>query len=146
MKREFLEGLGLSKEQTDAVMSEYGKGLEALKTRNSELESKYLDYDVLKAEKDRIEGELEEARLSHSTFRRGVICELVDGARPSSSLAREELIRRLESCPADKVYSALNELRESEPSAFLVENDHPVFSSFSRSEEAPAPINFIRRR
>ena len=38
MKREFLEGLGLNKEQTDAVMSEYGKGLEALKLKIAELE------------------------------------------------------------------------------------------------------------
>ena len=81
MKREFLEGLGLSKEQTDAVMSEYGKGLEALKLRNNELESISSSYAELKSEKERVEGELEDERLSHSNFRRGVICEIVDGAR-----------------------------------------------------------------
>jgi hypothetical protein len=146
MKREFLEGLGLNKEQTDAIMSEYGKSLEALKLRNAELEGICADYNELVVKKEMMKNELEEEKLNYAALKKSMICELVDGARPSSSLAREELIRRLEGCPSDKIYATLNELRASDPSAFSYESDHPVFSSFSHSEDSVSPINFVRRR
>ena len=95
---------------------------------------------------ERLKNELEAEKNAYSSFKRGVICELVDNAHPSSSLARDELIRRLEACDNDHIYSTLNDLRVSEPSAFSFKTDHPVFSSFSRNEEAPAPINYVRRR
>lgn len=37
MKREFLKGLGLEKEQIDKIMQEYGNSVEKLKTTNEEL-------------------------------------------------------------------------------------------------------------
>ena len=146
MKREFLEELGLTKDQTDAVMAEHGRGIEALKVRNTELEGVNTINLSLKDENERLKNELEAEKSAYSSFKRGVICELVDNAHPSSSLARDELIRRLEACDNDCVYSTLNDLRASDPSAFSAKTDHPVFSSFSRNEEAPAPINFVRRR
>ena len=146
MKREFLEGLGLTKEQTDAIMSEHGRGLEALKSRNAELETISTGYEELKKEKDALLSELEGERASHSSFKKSVICELVDNAHPSSTLARDELIRRLENCSVTEIYDTLSKLRISDPSAFSDYDEHPIFSSVSRGDEAPAPITFVRRR
>ena len=146
MKREFLEGIGLTKEQTDSIMSEYEKGIEALKNRNTELECLKDGYENLKLEKEGLESELNNERVSHYAFKKAVICELVEAAHPSSILARDEIIRRLEGCDTENIYEALRELRISDPSAFSSNNDMPIFSSFSRVDESPAPINFVRRR
>lgn len=49
MKRQFLEELGLDKEQIDKVMSEYGKGVEAAKGEYAELENKVKETEALLA-------------------------------------------------------------------------------------------------
>lgn len=67
MKREFLENLGLDRGAVDAVMSENGKSIEALKEKNRSLEEeaaglrlRLSEQDALLSEKASLLSELEE--------------------------------------------------------------------------------------
>lgn len=141
MKREFLEELGLSRELIDRIISEHGKSTEALRNKCTSLEETAKCAEELSAA---LEGE----RAAFSAFRSGVIAELVDGARPSSALARAELIRRLSEVEDGSLNKALSDLRVAEPDAFLsVRAELPVFSEdTSVHAPAPSPIPFSRIR
>ena len=146
MKREFLEELGLVKDQIDAVMSEYGRSLEAIKLKNTELENALRGCEDINNEKMRLERELTDERSAFSAFRSAIINDLVSESRPSSALAKKELIRLLEGCSTGNLRKVLDETRISDPDAFSNASDHPIFSAFSKSEEVPSPISFVRRR
>ena len=141
MKREFLEGLGLSCELVDSIIAEHGRSVEALKSRCNALEGRV-------EREAELSSALENERAAFSAFKSGVIRELVNEARPSSSMAREELTRRLNECGDGSIRQTLSDLRISEPDAFAqATSELPVFSEHSTSPSpTPTSIPFSRIR
>lgn len=144
MKREFLEELGLEKQIIDAIMSEHGKSVSALK-------EKYKDYDEkdgiiasLTAERDRLTVSLSEENERHASFKNGIIDEMIKEARPSSALAENELRRVLSECNGGSIRAELEKIMENDPEAFKREKvSAPVFSTFN---SADAPLSSLNCR
>ena len=141
MKREFLEGLGLSRELIDSIIAEHGKSTEAIRSRCEELEAQCLRESELSMA-------LEKERAAFSAFKNGVINELADEACPSSLMARETLVRRLSENCDGALRQTISALRIAEPDAFSRESRHlPVFSSEqSPTPPSSSPIPFSRIR
>lgn len=126
MKREFLEGLGLDKTAVDAVMAEYGRGVEAAKVfeagRLEELEASLAaaraEVEALReAEALRLRTEEAETELKKAGM--------------TSPLALEAASKRL-SVPGCDFKAAIAELRELDPYAFEPKppaGTLPVFSA-----------------
>lgn len=148
MKREFLEGLGLNKDVIDTIMSEYGKSISSLKEKATSAEALGQELDSLKEEKGNIEKTLAKVSEEYSTFKHGVISELIEEARPSSALAKKELERILSENEKGDLKKALRELKSEYPDAFSSDgHDLPVFSAVSSySEVSVNGLNFSRVR
>lgn len=99
------------------------------------------------AEKEAMGAELSSLKEQYAAFREGVITELVAEANPSSSLAREEIKRRLFSAEDGNLRATLQAMREEHPDAFLSEKEpeRPLFTAFAGTEEAELSLTFPRR-
>ena len=130
MKREFLEGLGLDKEKIDAIMSEYGKKISALKEKAARVDELAAELDGVKAELESAKGVIEGQKEAHATFKAGVVKELVRGACPISALAEKELERELLCSEDGMILSTLEQIKAECPDAFAkTKKSSPVFSS-----------------
>ena len=159
MKREFLENLGLDRGAVDAVMSENGKSIEALREKcrlleeeAAELKLRLSEKDALLSEKTALLSELEEDKSRFSEFRDTVIKKAAKDAGFSSQAAENaavSLMRQAADSGKD-FYSVLSCLRESDPGAFVKDRDiKPIFSlpaSGNEGAENAAKLSFIRRR
>lgn len=124
MKREFLENLGLEKDAVDAVMAEYGRGIEAMKQKCDLLE------DQCDALKERVPGlerriselddGLSESEEKYSRLINSVIAKAVDDAGFSSVLAGEAAaaVLKEEIEAGNDIYAAIDVMRENDPAAF----------------------------
>ena len=151
MKRDFLEGFGLSKDDVDAILTENGRNLEglrqqirALSEENEKWKETAAAYDK---EKQTASEELARLRLTESDakrFRETVIGRLVSEARPASASAERDVRRRLAEETADggDLYEALDRIRREDPGAFLKDPqpDRPIFSVFSRRDNPLAAV------
>jgi predicted nucleic acid-binding Zn-ribbon protein len=132
MKREFLEKLGLSKEAIDAVMAEHGKSTTELRLRSEALTKAEADLTALAEEVEGLKASLAEAKGTFAAFRDKTIAAVLADARPSSALARAELIRRLTQASEEgkDLTDTLRQLREEDPDAFAEEDvSLPVFTA-----------------
>ena len=145
MKREFLEELGLEKPVIDAIMSEHGKSVTSLKEQCRISEEKDATISTLKKENDELKCCLDSEVKAHTSFKEGVIDEMISEASVSSSLAGAEIKRILLTCEDGKIKTKLNELMASCPDAFIKDRaSMPVFS-VSVCTEAVTPIVGYRR-
>ncbi len=145
MKREFLEELGLEKSVIDAIMSEHGKSVTSLKEQCRESEGKDTVISALTEENCQLKSRLDNEIKAHSSFKEGLIDEMIAEASVSSSLAGAEVKRILLTCEDGKVKTKLNELMTSCPDAFIKDRSSmPVFS-VSVCAEAVTPMLEYRR-
>ena len=144
MKREFLEELGLDKSIIDAIMSEHGKSVSALKEKCKDYDEKDGIIASLTAERDGLIVSLSEENERHASFKNGIIDEMIKEARPSSALAENELRRVLSECNGGSIRAELEKIMENDPEAFKREKvSAPVFSTFN---SADAPISSLNYR
>lgn len=159
MKREFLESLGLDRDVVDAVMSENGKGIEALKQKCRLLEeeaaglkNRLSEQEAQLSEKASLLSELEQNRSRFSQLRDTVIRRAAASAGFSSQTAEAAALSLMkEAADGGKdFYEVIDRLRESDPDAFIKDRDiKPIFSIPDPgidSMDHAAEINFIRRR
>ena len=144
MKRDFLESLGLDKAGIDAIMTENGKSIEALRQRCEALEeeNRTLREEKEEALRKAAEDDAEIKRLRDAceraeAFRQNVIAEFIAEAAPASALAAAE-IRRLLSEEAERgapLREALARLKKADPAAFPAapKPDRPIFSVIHQS-------------
>lgn len=124
MKREFLEGLGLDRDTIDAVLNEYGRGIEGMRQRCGELENQ---CDALKEKLPVLERRaaelgdgLAESEKKYGALIDSVITRAVSEAGFSSLLA-EDAARRLireEAERGEDVFTVIDALRDADPEAF----------------------------
>ena len=147
MKREFLEELGLEKPLIDAIMSEHGKSVSALKERVKDIEDKDAVISALTAERDGLSASLTEASERHSAFKNGIIDGLIKEARPSSSLAEKELKRILSECDDGCIKETLGKIMEENPDAFAQATvSAPYFSAFDTPSAMPEAFGYRKVR
>lgn len=147
MKREFLEELGLDKAVIDAIMSEHGKSVTALKEQCREGEEKDTVISSLTKENDELKCRLDNEIKARSSFKEGVIDEMISEASVSSSLAGAEIKRILLSCQDGKIKAKLNELMTSCPDAFVKDRvSMPIFSVSVCTETVTPAIGYRRVR
>lgn len=145
MKREFLEELGLERSVIDAIMSEHGKSVTSLKEQCRESEEKDAVIIALTEENRELKSRLDNEIKARSSFKEGLIDEMIAEASVSSSLAGAEVKRILLGCEDGKIKAKLNELMASCPDAFVKDRSSmPVFS-VSVCAEAVAPALGYRR-
>lgn len=143
MKREFLEELGLDKPTIDAIMSEHGKSVSALKDKCKDIEDKDGIIAALTAERDGLASSLSEESEKHTAFKNGIIDGIVKDARPSSSLAEKELRRVLSECDGASIKAELEKIMDSDPDAFKHDKvSRPFFCAFSTSDAPVSPLNY----
>lgn len=148
MKRDFLEGLGLEKTVIDSIMTEHGKSVCSYKEQLSVLDSITEENRILKEENDRLSLSARESGERLDSFKRGVISELVQEARPSSRAAGAEIERLLFECGDGNIKKLLSDIMEAEPDAFKTEkHDLPYFSAdMTAGSEGTMSMSFTRLR
>lgn len=143
MKREFLDELGLDKSVIDAIMSEHGKSVSALKEKIKDYDEKDGIIASLTAERDGLAATLSAECEKHSAFKSGIIDGMIKEANPSSILAANELRRVLSECDGASIRSELEKIMENDPDAFKREKvSHPIFSAFNTSDAQVHPVNY----
>ncbi len=147
MKREFLEELGLEKPLIDAIMSEHGKSVSALKERVKDIEDKDAVISALTAERDSLSASLTEVSEKHSAFKSGIVDGLIKEANPSSSFAEKELKRILSECDDGCIKETLGKIKEKNPDAFTqAAVSVPYFSSFDSPSAMPYAFGYRKVR
>ncbi len=143
MKREFLEELGLDKSVIDAIMSEHGRSVSALKEKCKDYDEKDGIIASLTAERDGLVASLAAESEKHAAFKNGIIDGMIKEANPSSLLAASELRRVLSECDGTCIRTELEKIMENDPEAFKREKaSAPVFCAFNTSD-APVPsVNY----
>ncbi len=143
MKREFLEELGLDKPKIDAIMSEHGKSVSALKEKCKDIEDKDGIIAALTSERDGLISSLAEENARYAEFKNGIIDGIVKDARPSSAMAEKELRRVLSECDGGSIKSELEKLKESDPDAFKSDKiSRPFFCAFNTADAPVSPLNY----
>lgn len=147
MKREFLEELGLDKALIDAIMSEHGKSVTSLKEKCSESREKDDLIICLTKENEELKSRLEGEIKAHSSFKEGMIDEMIEEAFVSSSLAGAEIKRILLTCEDGKIKAKLNELMNDCPDAFIKDrHSMPIFSVSACADTVAPTIGYRRVR
>lgn len=158
MKREFLENLGLDRKTIDSVMSENGKSIEKLKEKCSLLEAKCSDLDSLSEEnsslKEKISvlsSQLEKTNNLFNIFCDSEIKKITDSLSFSSAIAKNSVLSLMKDAAyqGKDVYSVIEELKKSDPSAFSeCLHDKPFFSLPVSGSDSDSfdPKNFFLRR
>ncbi len=143
MKREFLEELGLDKPIIDAIMSEHGKSVSALKDKCKDYDEKDGIIASLTAERDGLASSLSAESEKHAAFKSGIIDGIIKDACPSSALAENELRRVLSECDGSSLRAELEKIMENDPDAFKREKVvSPVFSAFNTADAPASSFNF----
>lgn len=94
MNREFLEKLGLGKEQIDDIMKEYGKSINDLKEQVSEVDTLKAQIDDYKDQIEERDGQLE--KLSKLTEDNEELTTTIEQLKEDNKTATEELQNKLD--------------------------------------------------